>query len=91
MAKVSTSKDCFFGGKLYRKGDKLEYTGAEKDMPKYFNLIEVKAVEDEKLTAAEIVKLINSAESIELIEEYAEDERKTVKEAYEAKLDQLSA
>ena len=49
MAKVSTSKDCFFGGKLYRKGDKLEYTGAEKDMPSYFLEVGEKAVEKSKV------------------------------------------
>lgn len=48
MAKVSTSKDCFYGGNLYRKGDKLEYTGVKKDMPSYFLEVGEKAVEKPK-------------------------------------------
>lgn len=43
MASVVTSKDCFYGGKRYRKGDKLEFKGAKKDLPKY-----MKEVEQEK-------------------------------------------
>lgn len=91
MAKVSTSKDCFYGGNLYRKGDKLEYTGVKKDMPKYFTEIEVAKSEGDKLTAADIVKLINSAESLSDIEEFVDDDRKTVKEAYEEKFAELTA
>lgn len=91
MAKVSTSKDCFYGGNLYRKGDTLEYTGVKKDMPKYFTEIEAAKSEDEKLTAADIVKLINSAESLSDIEEFADDDRKTVKEAFEQKFAELTA
>ena len=87
MAKVSTSKDCFYGGNLYRKGDTLEYTGVKKDMPSYFTEIESK---DEKLSAADIVKLVKAAESIEVISEFAGDDRKTVKEAYEEKLAELT-
>ena len=91
MAKVSTSKDCFYGGNLYRKGDTLEYTGVKKDMPKYFTEIEAAKSEGDKLAAADIVKLINSAESVSDIEEFADDDRKTVKEAFEQKLAELTA
>jgi hypothetical protein len=45
----------------------------------------------EAATAADIVKLIKSAESFDLIKDYAEDDRKTVKEAYEVKVEELSA
>lgn len=91
MAKVLTSKDCFYGGNLHRKGDTLEYTGVEKDMPSYFSEIKDKESKDKKLSAADIVKLIKSAESIEAISEFADDDRKTVKEAYEEKLAELTA
>lgn len=46
--------------------------------------------ESKEPSAADIVKLIKAAESLEQIEVYAEDERKTVKEAFEAKLAELS-
>ena len=52
MAKVSTSKDCFYGGNLYRKGDTLEYTGVKKDMPSYFVESDAKAVEKPKAKSA---------------------------------------
>lgn len=45
---------------------------------------------DPELSAKEIVELIESAESIEDIEEYQDDKRKTVKAAFEAKLEQLA-
>ena len=92
MAKAVTSKKCFRGGKLYREGDTLEYTGAAKDMPKWMNLVDVE--EDEKLSASDIVKLIKSADSLESLaeyEQYADDERKTVSEAYANKLEELTA
>jgi len=43
MASVVTSKTCFYAGKRYRKGDKLEYKGAKKDMPKHFEEVKQKA------------------------------------------------
>lgn len=46
--------------------------------------------EGKESSASDIVKLIKSAESLDLIEAYAEDGRKTVKEAYEAKLAELA-
>ena len=42
-------------------------------------------------TAAEIVELIKNAESLEDIEKYQDDERKTVKAAFEAKLEELAS
>lgn len=47
--------------------------------------------EEKSLSASDIVKLIKAAESVEQISEYSEDDRKTVKEAYEEKLAELSA
>lgn len=41
-------------------------------------------------TAAEIIDLIKVADSEEAISQYAEDTRKTVKEAYEEKMQELS-
>lgn len=92
MAKAVTSKKCFRGGKLYREGDTLEYTGAVKDMPKWMKLVD--SAEDEKLSASDIVKLIKSADSLDSLaeyEQYADDERKTVSEAYANKLEELAA
>lgn len=48
MASVITSKDCFYCGGRYRKGDKLEYSGAKKDMPKYFDEIKKESKRVEK-------------------------------------------
>lgn len=47
--------------------------------------------ENKEPSAADIVKLIKSAESVGEIEVYADDERKTVKEAFDAKLADLTA
>lgn len=41
MINVVTSKDCFCGGKRYRKGDKLAFKGAKKNIPKYMEEVKV--------------------------------------------------
>jgi hypothetical protein len=87
MASAVTSKDCFYGGKRYRKGDTLDYKGAKKDLPKYFTLTEQD--DDKSPSASDIVKIIKAAETVDEISEYAEDDRKTVKEAYQEKLNDL--
>lgn len=92
MAKAVTSKTCFRGGKLYREGDTLEYTGAKKDLPAWLKLVDNE--NEDKLSASEIVKLIKAVDSIEGLsdyEEYANDDRKTIAEAYAAKLEELTA
>lgn len=79
------------------KGVLTELKTGEQDLSKELAESMVKnkwavslAVEDKEPSAADIVKLIKAAESLEQIQVYAEDERKTVKEAFDAKLAELS-
>lgn len=78
------------------KGVLTELETGEQDLSKELaeslikNKFAVALEEDKEPSAADIVKLIKAAESLEQIQVYAEDERKTVKEAFDAKLAELS-
>lgn len=78
------------------KGVLTELELGEQDLSKELaeslikNKFAVALEEDKEPSAADIVKLIKAAESLEQIQVYAEDERKTVKEAFDAKLAELS-
>lgn len=63
-----------------------ELTDRQKQLLEPHKEQSVKVVDSGKEpSAADIVKIIKAAETLESIAEYAEDDRKTVKEAYKAK------
>lgn len=78
-----------------KDGVMVKVEAGEQDLPDNVANAMVKSgkatpLEVKELSAVDIVKIIKAAETLESIAEYAEDDRKTVKEAYEAKVLELT-
>ena len=87
-------KTCFFNNGLRKEGEIIEIdpSSHKGKLPKYFIPLKKKAekVEQTKPNAEQTIQIINSTDSIEDVQEYLSDARKTVVSAAKARIIALS-